>query len=90
MRDLFDLKIFVDVPADIRILRRTRRDIVERGRSLDGVISQYLNFVRPMHEEFVEPTKRYAHETIPWIDRDPMTIEHLVSLLPHHSDLKRQ
>lgn len=65
LRSLFDLKIFVDTDADVRILRRITRDINERGRSLDSVISQYLETVKPMHEAFVEPTKRYADVIIP-------------------------
>ncbi len=65
LRSLFDLKIFVDTDADVRILRRITRDIKERGRTLDSVISQYLSTVKPMHEAFVEPTKRYADIIIP-------------------------
>lgn len=65
LRSLFDLKIFVDTDADVRILRRITRDIQERGRSLNSVISQYLATVKPMHEAFVEPTKRYADVIIP-------------------------
>ncbi|HEY3365186.1 MAG TPA: uridine kinase [Symbiobacteriaceae bacterium] len=65
LRQLFDLKIFVDTDADARILRRITRDMGERGRSLGSVISQYLNTVKPMHEAFVEPTKRYADVIIP-------------------------
>lgn len=65
LRSLFDLKIFVDTDADVRILRRITRDIQERGRTLESVISQYLGTVKPMHEAFVEPTKRYADVIIP-------------------------
>lgn len=65
LRQLFDLRIFVDTDADVRILRRITRDINERGRTLDSVINQYLNTVKPMHEAFVEPTKRYADVIIP-------------------------
>jgi uridine kinase len=65
LRDMFDLKIFVDTEADVRFIRRLRRDIGERGRSLESVIEQYLNTVRPMHFEFVEPTKRYADVILP-------------------------
>ncbi|GGA69055.1 uridine kinase [Ornithinibacillus halotolerans] len=63
--DLMDIKVFVDTDADLRILRRMVRDIKERGRSIDSVIDQYLNSVRPMHLQFVEPTKRYADIIIP-------------------------
>ena len=60
LRDLMDIKIFVDTDADVRILRRIMRDVKERGRSLDSVVKQYLTTVKPMHEQFVEPSKRYA------------------------------
>lgn len=65
LREMFDLKIFVDTEADVRFIRRLRRDVEERGRELDSVIDQYLNTVRPMHFEFVEPTKRYADVILP-------------------------
>ncbi|MBC7813031.1 MAG: uridine kinase [Burkholderiales bacterium] len=65
LRDLFDVKIFVDADADIRFIRRLRRDMAERGRTLDSVIEQYMDTVRPMHLEFVEPSKRYADVIIP-------------------------
>lgn len=65
LRDMFDLKIFVDTEADVRFIRRLRRDIEQRGRSVDSVIEQYLATVRPMHFEFVEPTKRYADIILP-------------------------
>lgn len=60
LRDLMDIKIFVDTDADVRILRRILRDVKERGRSLDSVVGQYLTTVKPMHEQFVEPSKRRA------------------------------
>lgn len=60
LRDLMDIKIFVDTDADVRILRRILRDVKERGRSLDSIVSQYLTTVKPMHEQFVEPSKRAA------------------------------
>ncbi|GBG24241.1 Uridine-cytidine kinase 2 [Hondaea fermentalgiana] len=65
LRDLFDIKIFVDTDADIRFIRRLRRDTLERGRSSEEVAKQYLTTVRPMHIQFVEPTKRYADIIIP-------------------------
>lgn len=65
LRERFDIKIFVDTDADIRFIRRLRRDIAERGRTLDSVVEQYLTTVRPMHLEFVEPSKRYADLIIP-------------------------
>ncbi len=65
LRDLLDIKIFVDTDADIRFIRRLQRDITERGRTTDMVVQQYLSTVRPMHLEFVEPSKRYANIIIP-------------------------
>lgn len=65
LRELMDIKVFVDADADIRFARRLTRDIHERGRSIDSVINQYLNTVKPMHEAFVEPSKKYADIIIP-------------------------
>ncbi|MGV8042542.1 MAG: uridine kinase [Thermoanaerobaculaceae bacterium] len=65
LRELFDVKLFVDTDPDIRFIRRLQRDIAERGRTADSVIRQYLGTVRPMHLEFVEPSKRYADVIIP-------------------------
>lgn len=65
LRKLFDVKIFVDTDADLRFIRRLQRDISERGRTQESVIKQYLKTVRPMHLEFVEPSKRYADVIIP-------------------------
>ena len=65
IRDLMNVKIFVDTPADIRILRRAKRDINKRGRSIESILSQYLDSVRPMHEKFIEPTKKYADIIVP-------------------------
>jgi uridine kinase len=63
--DLLDVRVFVDTPDDIRFIRRLQRDIVERGRTVDSVIAQYFATVRPMHYEFVEPSKRHADIIIP-------------------------
>jgi uridine kinase len=65
LRDLFDVRIFVDADDDVRFIRRLQRDIGERGRSIDSVINKWMQTVRPMHLEFVEPSKRYAHVIIP-------------------------
>ncbi|MCA9647121.1 MAG: uridine kinase [Myxococcales bacterium] len=65
LRELMDIRVFVDTDADIRLARRINRDIVERGRTLESVMRQYLETVRPMHLEFVEPSKRYAHVIFP-------------------------
>jgi len=65
LRESMDIKLFVDTDDDVRLLRRIKRDIMERGRELEGVMNQYEKFVRPMHLEFVEPSKRYADIIIP-------------------------
>lgn len=65
LRERFDLKIFVDTPADMRIIRRLQRDVAERGRTAESIIEQYLATVRPSHETFIEPSKRYADVIIP-------------------------
>jgi len=65
LRDLMDIKVFVDTDADERLLRRIRRDILERGRSIDSVMNQYMSTVKPMHLEFVEPSKHWADIIVP-------------------------
>jgi len=65
LRSLMDMKLYVDTDADLRIIRRLVRDIQDRGRTMDSVIDQYVNVVRPMHNQFIEPTKRYADIIIP-------------------------
>lgn len=65
LRDLMDIKVFVDTDADLRLARRILRDVCDRGRTMQSVIEQYVNTVKPMHEEFVEPSKKYADVIIP-------------------------
>ena len=65
LRELLDIKIFVDTDADVRFIRRLKRDLQDRGREVGAVIEQYLESVRPMHNQFVEPSKRYADVIIP-------------------------
>ena len=62
---MLDLKVYVDTPADLRILRRLSRDVAERGRSVGSVVQQYLETVRPMHDEFIEPTRLFADLIVP-------------------------
>jgi uridine kinase len=75
LRELFDIKIFVDTDADLRFIRRLRRDLVERGRTVENVIAQYLETVRPMHLEFVEPSKRWADLIIPEGGFNPVALD---------------
>ncbi|WP_299087673.1 uridine kinase [uncultured Metabacillus sp.] len=79
LRDLMDIKLFVDTDADIRIIRRIQRDIKERGRSIDSVIDQYISVVRPMHNQFIEPTKRYADIIIPEGGQNHVAIDLMVT-----------
>lgn len=65
LRELLDIKVFIDADADVRIVRRLVRDVKQRGRDFDSVVDQYLTTVKPMHEEFIEPSKRYADLIIP-------------------------
>ncbi|MBU3191267.1 uridine kinase [Clostridium bowmanii] len=79
LRDMLDIKIYVDTDADVRFIRRLVRDINERGRTTDSVIKQYLNVVKPMHEQFTEPTKRYADIIIPEGGHNKVAIDIITS-----------
>jgi len=81
LRDLMDVKVFVDADADMRFIRRLQRDVAERGRTLDSVIEQYLATVKPMHLEFVEPTKRYADLIIPVGGHNTVAVDMMLSLV---------
>ena len=82
--DLMDIKVFVDTDADVRILRRILRDVKERERSLDSVISQYLTTVKPMHEQFVEPSKRRADIIIPEGGENMVALQMLIERVHKH------
>jgi uridine kinase len=79
LRKLMDIKLFIDTDADVRILRRLRRDLTERGRSFESVERQYLRSVRPMHLEFVEPSKRYADLIVPEGAENAVALEAVVA-----------
>jgi uridine kinase len=79
VRDLCDVKVFVDADADVRLIRRIRRDMAARGRPLDEILEQYLTTVRPMHQEFVEPSKRYADVIVPRGGHNAIAIEMIVA-----------
>jgi uridine kinase len=81
LRGLFDVKIFVDTDADVRLIRRIRRDIADRGRTLESVVTQYETTVRPMHLEFVEPSKRWADLIIPEGGENTVALEFLFARL---------
>ena len=84
LRDRLDMKIYVDTDADVRILRRLLRDVKERGRSLDSVIGQYLETVKPMHEAFVEPSKRYADVIVPVGGENLVALEMIIDKIEKH------
>lgn len=79
LRNLMDIKLYVDTDADLRIIRRLMRDIKDRGRTIDSVIEQYVNVVRPMHNQFIEPTKRYADLIIPEGGHNHVAIDLMVT-----------
>ena len=81
LREMMNLIVFVDVPPDLRFIRRLERDLFERGRSIDSVIRQYLASVRPMHEKFVEPSKRFADILIPGGGHNLQAVKLLLALL---------
>lgn len=87
LRDLFDIKIFVDTDPDLRFIRRMERDITERARTRESVVEQYLGTVRPMHLEFVEPSKRYADVIIPQGGYNTVAVDMIItkirSILEH-------
>ena len=84
LRDLMDIKIFVDTDADIRLCRRIRRDVRERGRTLESVIEQYQTTVKPMHEKYVEPSKRYAHIVVPEGGKNAVALEMIEGRIRRH------
>jgi uridine kinase len=84
LRDLLDIKIFVETDADVRILRRIVRDVKERGRTLDSVVTQYLTTVKPMHEQFVEPSKRKADLIVPEGGHNLVALELLIKWVADH------
>jgi uridine kinase len=79
LRSLFDLKIFVDTDADVRLIRRIKRDVIARQRSLESIFKQYLNDVKPMHEQFVEPTRKYADIIIPHGQENQVAIDLVIT-----------
>ena len=84
LRELMDIKIFVDTDADVRILRRIMRDVKKRGRSLDSVVQQYLTTVKPMHEQFVEPSKRYADIIVPEGGKNAVAMDMIIQRIRSH------
>ena len=84
LRNLMDIRIFVDTDADIRLCRRVKRDVNKRGRSLESVLTQYQETVKPMYEKYVEPSKKYAHILVPEGGKNTIAQEFIISLLEKH------
>jgi uridine kinase len=89
-RDLCDVKVFVDADADVRLIRRIRRDMAKRGRPLAEILEQYLSTVQPMHLEFVEPSKRYADVIVPRGGHNPVAIEMIVAKIARRLQVGRE
>ena len=88
LRELMDIKLFVDADADVRILRRILRDVKERRRSLDSVIDQYLTTVKPMHEQFVQPSRQYADIVVPEGGHNLVALDMIIQRVRAHVGLK--
>ena len=86
LRDLMDVKIFVDTDADVRLCRRIKRDVNKRGRSLESVLTQYQETVKPMHEKYVEPSKKYADLVVPEGGKNWVALDMIVGRIQRHLD----
>ena len=84
LRDLMDIRIFVDTDADVRLCRRILRDVQERGRTLESVIAQYQTTVKPMHEKYVEPSKRFAHVVVPEGGKNTVALDMIMGRIRRH------
>ena len=84
LRDLMDIRIFVDSDADIRLCRRIKRDVNKRGRTLESVLQQYQQTVKPMHEQYVEPSKKYAHIVVPEGGKNMVALDMIVGRIQRH------
>jgi len=84
LRDLMDIKIFVDTDADVRLCRRIKRDVTERGRTLESVLDQYQNTVKPMHEQYVEPSKKFADIIVPEGGQNLVALDMIMGRIRRH------
>ena len=84
LRDLMDIRIFVDTDSDVRLCRRIKRDVEERGRSLESVLTQYQNTVKPMHEKYVEPSKKHAHVVVPEGGENLVALDMIMGRIQRH------
>ena len=86
LRDLMDIKIFVDTDADVRLCRRIKRDVEKRGRTLESVLTQYQDTVKPMHEKYVEPSKKYADLVVPEGGKNLVALDMIMGRIQRHVD----
>ena len=86
LRDLMDIRLFVDTDADVRLCRRIKRDVEKRGRTLESVLTQYQTTVKPMHEKYVEPSKKYANLVIPEGGKNMVALEMILGRIQKHLD----
>ena len=84
LRELMDIRIFVDTDADVRLCRRVKRDVNKRGRSLESVLQQYQQTVKPMHEKYVEPSKRFAHIVVPEGGKNMVALDMIMNRIQRH------
>ena len=87
LRDLMDIRIFVDTDADVRLCRRIKRDVNKRGRTLESVLAQYQDTVKPMHERYVEPSKKFAHIIIPEGGKNAVALDMVIGRIRRHLEL---
>ena len=90
LRNLMDIKIFVDTDADVRLCRRIKRDVSKRGRSLESVLEQYQATVKPMHEKYVEPSKKYADVVVPEGGKNSVALEMIMGHIQRHLDKEQK
>ncbi len=90
LRDQMDIRIFVDTDADVRLCRRIKRDVNKRGRSLESVLTQYQTTVKPMHEKYVEPSKKYANIVVPEGGKNVVALDMIIGRIQRHFDGQEQ
>ena len=90
LRELMDIRIFVDTDADVRVCRRVKRDVRKRGRSLESVLEQYQNTVKPMHEKYVEPSKKYAHLVVPEGGKNAVALDLIMNYIARYMEAHRE
>lgn len=90
LRELMDIRIFVDTDADVRVCRRVKRDVRKRGRSLESVLEQYQQTVKPMHEKYVEPSKKFAHIVVPEGGKNTVALDMIMNYIARYMEAHRE